>query len=70
MLTAAQLSMQLDGVEWRHLNKLDPQVSFADTIASIADHPARRIDDLLPRNYRSARETRLPDAYNPSVFGS
>ena len=41
-------------IETAKLNKLDPQVWLADTIARIADHPARRIDELLPWNYQSA----------------
>ncbi len=41
-------------IETAKLNHVDPQAWLADTIARIADHPARRIDELLPWNYRSA----------------
>ena len=41
-------------IETAKINHVDPQAWLADTIARIADHPARRIDELLPWNYRSA----------------
>jgi transposase len=34
------------------LNDVDPQAWLAHVLASINDHPARRIDDLLPWNWR------------------
>ena len=33
------------------LNKVDPQARLADVLARIADHPAHRIDELLPWNW-------------------
>jgi transposase len=36
------------------LNDVDPQAWLADVLGRIADHPAHRIDDLLPWNWRSA----------------
>jgi hypothetical protein len=36
------------------LNGLDPQAWLADAIALIADHPARRIAQLLPWNWRNS----------------
>ena len=41
-------------VETAKLNGVDPEAWLADTIARIADHPARRVAELLPWNYRSA----------------
>ena len=41
-------------VETAKLNGVDPEAWLTDTIARIADHPARRVADLLPWNYRPA----------------
>ena len=41
-------------VQTARLNDVDPQAWLADTISRIADHPARRIAELLPWNYRPA----------------
>jgi hypothetical protein len=34
------------------LNDVDPQTWLADVLARMPDHPARRIDDFLPWNWR------------------
>ena len=34
------------------LNDVDPQAWLADVLARIADHPASRLDELLPWNWR------------------
>jgi hypothetical protein len=34
------------------INNLDPQAWLADVLARIAEHPARRIDELLPWNWQ------------------
>ena len=34
------------------MNDIDPQAWLADVLACIAEHPAKRIDDLLPWNWR------------------
>jgi transposase len=34
------------------LNDVDPRAWLADVIARIADHPTRRLDELLPWNWR------------------
>jgi transposase len=34
------------------LNDIDPQAWLTDVLARIADHPANRIDELLPWNWR------------------
>jgi transposase len=39
------------------LNDVDPQAWLADVLARIAEHPAHRLDELLPWNWRVARET-------------
>jgi len=35
------------------LNDVDPQAWLADVLARIAEHPAQRLDELLPWNWRS-----------------
>jgi transposase len=35
------------------MNDVDPQAWLADVLARIAEHPAHKIDDLLPWNWRS-----------------
>ncbi|QKD16993.1 IS66 family transposase [Mesorhizobium sp. NZP2077] len=44
------------------LNDVDPQAWLADILARIAAHPAQRIDDLLPWNWRSAKLRTQPAA--------
>jgi transposase len=39
------------------LNDVDPRAWLADVLARIADHPARRIAELLPWNWHSATAT-------------
>jgi transposase len=34
------------------LNEVDPQAWLADVLARIAEHPAHRIEELLPWNWR------------------
>jgi transposase len=34
------------------LNDIDPQAWLADVLARIAEHPAKKIDELLPWNWR------------------
>ncbi len=41
-------------VETARLNGVDPEAWLTDTIRRIADHPARRVAELLPWNYRPA----------------
>jgi transposase len=38
------------------LNDVDPRAWLADVLARIADHPAARLHELLPWNWRKARE--------------
>lgn len=37
------------------LNGIDPQAWLADVLARLPDHPAKRIGELLPWNWRAAR---------------
>ena len=34
------------------LNDIDPQAWLADALARLPDHPAKRIDELLPWNWQ------------------
>ena len=36
------------------MNDVDPQAWLADVLARIADHPAQRLDDLLPWHWAAA----------------
>ena len=36
------------------LNDVDPQFWLADILARLPDHPARRIDELLPWNWKAS----------------
>ena len=39
-------------IETAKLNSINPQAYLADVLARIADHPARRVADLLPWNWQ------------------
>jgi transposase IS66-like protein len=45
-------------IESAKLNGLNPQHYLADVLARIADHPARRIAELLPWNWQPLDVTR------------
>ena len=36
------------------MNDVDPQAWLADVLARIAEHPAQRLDDLLPWNWATS----------------
>ena len=40
-------------IETCKLNDVDPRAWLADVLAHIADHPAKRIAELLPWNWRT-----------------
>ena len=43
-------------IETAKLSDVDPKAWLADVLARIADHPASRLADLLPWNWKAARE--------------
>ena len=43
-------------IETAKLNDIDPQAWLADVLARLPDHPAKRINALLPWNWRQARQ--------------
>jgi transposase len=43
-------------IETCKLNGVDPQAWLADVLARLPDHPAKRIDQLLPWNWKAARD--------------
>ena len=45
-------------IESAKLNGLNPQYYLADVLTLIADHPARRIAELLPWNWQPLGATR------------
>jgi transposase len=45
-------------IESAKLNRLNPQHYLTDLLARIADHPARRIAELLPWNWQPLDATR------------
>ncbi|TDH56844.1 IS66 family transposase [Dankookia rubra] len=44
------------------LNGVDPRAWLADVLARIADHPASRLDELLPWNWKQARDAAVAKA--------
>ena len=44
-------------IDTAKLNNVDPRAWLADVLARIADHPVRRLDELLPWHRREARAT-------------
>jgi transposase len=44
------------------LNNVDPQAWLADVLARIADHPAQRLDELLPWHWAKAKDCRADQA--------
>ena len=39
-------------IETARLNGIDPEAWLADVIRRIADHPIKRVEELLPWNWR------------------
>src|SRR3954454_7168568 len=48
-------------VETAKLNGVDPQAWLADVLARLPDHPAKRIGDLLPWNWKPPAGPPLPE---------
>ena len=44
------------------LNDVDPQAWLADILTRIVEHPAHRIDELLPGNWRPRSAPRIQAA--------
>jgi transposase len=44
------------------MNKIDPQIWLADILARIAEHPARRLDELLPWNWHPSTQNKTQAA--------
>jgi transposase len=42
-------------IQTAKLNHVDPQGWLADILARLQDHPAKRIDELLPWNWKRER---------------
>ena len=42
-------------IETCKLNDVDVEAWLADVLARLADHPANRIDDLMPWNWKPTR---------------
>ena len=42
-------------IETAKLNDVDPQAWLADVLARLPDHPAKRLDELLPWNWKASR---------------
>jgi transposase len=43
-------------IETCKMNDVDPQAWLADILARLPDHPANKVVDLLPWNWRAARQ--------------
>jgi transposase len=43
-------------IETAKLSDVDPKAWLADVLARIADHPMQRLDELLPWNWKVARD--------------
>jgi transposase len=49
-------------IETAKLCNVDPRAWLADVLARIADHPASRIEELLPWNWQALRDQPHPQA--------
>jgi transposase len=45
-------------IETAKLNDVDPMAWLADVLARLQDHPAKRIDELLPWNWKITPQQR------------
>ena len=43
-------------IQTAKLNDVDPQAWLADVLARLQDHPAKRINELLPWNWKTERQ--------------
>ena len=44
------------------MNDIDPQAWLADVLGRIADHPAKRLDDLLPWHWAKSQASAIEQA--------
>ena len=58
MPVAAGVAAICSLIESAKLNGLNPQHYLTDALAGIADHPARRLAELLPWNWQPREATR------------
>jgi transposase len=49
-------------IETCKLNDVDPQAWLAHVLSTLPDHPARRIDELLPWNWKAHQRRRISAA--------
>ena len=49
-------------IETCKLNEIDPRAWLADVLARLADHPAQRVGELLPWNWKATRLRAEPKA--------
>jgi transposase len=49
-------------IETCKLNEIDPRAWLADVLARLADHPAQRVGELLPWNWKATRLREEPKA--------
>ena len=52
-------------VETCKLANIDPQAWIAHVLARLSDHPAKRIDELLPWNWKAGQNPAAPP--NPTA---
>jgi molybdate transport repressor ModE-like protein len=46
-------------IETAKLNAINPQTYLADVLSRVADHPAKRVTELLPWNWQPANSIRV-----------
>ena len=49
-------------IETCKMNDVDPQAWLADVLARLPDHPANRVADLLPWNWKATRQSKAATA--------
>jgi transposase len=55
-MLASLCRRRLHLIETCKMNGVDPQACLADVLARLPDHPANKVADLFPWNWRSARQ--------------
>lgn len=57
---ADRAAVMVSLIETAKLNHVDPQAWLADVLARIAEHPAHRLDELLPWNWNANAQPVAP----------